>query len=222
MTGATLAYSFFNNTLYGAENKLGTGLNLGASSRGITFMNNILYGFVTGVTFATTTNINWDDYNNYFNNTTDIGTAAAWQKGPNDIALNPSFANVTQRTGATATTTAGNHLVQTGALFQTWGITPGVDYIYIKSGTGPATGVYGILSVDSETQITVDLTLTANATADKVWQITQGNNFNVGTNMKATGYPGVFPGAQTTGYLDIGAVQRQESTGGSGGSFTFS
>ncbi len=53
-----------------------------------------------------------------------------------------------------------------------------------------------------------------------VFQFTYGLNFNVGTNLKAVGYPGVFPGALTTGYMDIGSVQRQES-GSSGSSFTF-
>lgn len=215
-------YIVCNNTFYGAENKLGIALNLASSFKYMVFLNNIIYGFTTGISFVTTNMSNHDDYNNYFNNTTDIGTAAAWSKGKNDKALDPQFTNVVQRTGATATTTSGNHLVQSGATFQTWGITPGTDYLYIKSGTGTAVGVYGIASVDSETQITTDIAITANATADKVWQITQGNNFSVGTNMKAVGYPGVFPGAQTTGYMDIGSVQRQESTGGSGGSFTFS
>lgn len=41
-------------------------------------------------------------------------------------------------------------------------------------------------------------------------------DFSIGTNLKATGFPGVFPGALTTGYIDIGAVQRQESSSGGG------
>lgn len=41
-----------------------------------------------------------------------------------------------------------------------------------------------------------------------------GGDFSIGTNLKALGYPGVFPGALSTGYLDIGAVQRQEAGGG--------
>lgn len=42
-------------------------------------------------------------------------------------------------------------------------------------------------------------------------------DFTVGANMKAVAFPGIFSGALTTGYLDIGAVQRVEPTGGSGG-----
>jgi hypothetical protein len=41
------------------------------------------------------------------------------------------------------------------------------------------------------------------------------NNFSIGTNLKAKGFPGTFQGmnGNTTGYLDIGAVQRQEAGG---------
>ncbi len=39
-------------------------------------------------------------------------------------------------------------------------------------------------------------------------------NFAVGTNMKALGFPGTFPGGLSIGYLDIGAVQRRELGGG--------
>lgn len=45
-----------------------------------------------------------------------------------------------------------------------------------------------------------------------------GGDYSIGTNLKAMGFPGVFPPAAaiaTTGYLDIGAVQRQEAGGGS-------
>lgn len=42
-------------------------------------------------------------------------------------------------------------------------------------------------------------------------------NFTIGTNLKAAGFPGGFPSMLVTGYLDIGAVQRQETGGTSGG-----
>lgn len=45
-------------------------------------------------------------------------------------------------------------------------------------------------------------------------------NFAIGTNLKALGFPGLFAGGLSTGYLDIGAVQRQES-GGAGLSRVF-
>ena len=169
----------FNNTLYGAENKLGIGLAAAVSDNNITAFNNIIYGFATGADGNHTGTANTDDYNNYFNNTSDVSSTAQWQKGSHDTALDPAFSSVQQRTGSTATTTAGNHLVQSGATFVTWGVTAGRDYVYIKSGTGVTAQVYGIASVDSETQITADVTLTANATADKDRKSTRLNSSHI-------------------------------------------
>lgn len=167
---------FWGNTLYGAENKLGIGIS--TPNPHSVKMNNIFYGFVSGFGASDTAYGGTIDYNTFNNNTSDINAATTGTfKGANDIAVNPSFTSITQRTGSTATTTAGNHLVQSGATFVTWGITAGIDCVYISAGTGVTAGIYGILSVDSETQITVDITLTANATADKTWSITQGHNF---------------------------------------------
>lgn len=42
-------------------------------------------------------------------------------------------------------------------------------------------------------------------------------DFSVGANMKAIGFPGAFRGTTTTGYLDLGAAQRQEAGGTAGG-----
>lgn len=216
-SGGTLGVVIKGNTIYGAENVLGTCIkNSMGSPYNWLVEDNIIYGCVTGVSWATNKNGPWADYNDYFNNTTN---RTNFLTGDHDLAVNPGFTNTTQITGTTATTTAGNHLVQSGATFQTAGVTAGRDFIYIKSGTGVTAGIYGIASVDSQTQITTDITLTANATADKTWQINTGHDFSVGTNLKAQGYPGAFPAGLTTGYTDIGAVQRQESTGG--GSCTF-
>ncbi len=46
------------------------------------------------------------------------------------------------------------------------------------------------------------------------------NNGGGGAAARAAGYPGVFPGGLTTGYIDIGAAQHQDS--GGGGSTPFS
>lgn len=43
-------------------------------------------------------------------------------------------------------------------------------------------------------------------------------NFAIGTNLKALGSVGAIQGSGSTGYLDIGAIQRQEAGGGSYGS----
>ncbi len=206
-------------TLYGAENKLGIGLQQIVSGAAIQGKNNIIYGFATGAMSNSLNNNNYDDYNNYFNNTTD---ATLWSKGPNDTALNPQFAGLSQLTGTTATTTSGNHLVDTTVDFIAAGVVPGRDFLYIKSGTGVTAGIYGILSVDSATQITTDIALAANATANKVWQITvksAGNtSFNIGSNLKGLGYPSLFAGEIATNSIAMGAVQ---PTAVAGGAFTF-
>ena len=43
-----------------------------------------------------------------------------------------------------------------------------------------------------------------------------GGDFSIGANLKAAGFPGTFPGSSTTGYLDMGAVQRQEPAAAGG------
>lgn len=213
--------TFLNCTFYGAENKLGVGINVATTGTAVYFRNCIFYGLVTPVVYADLQTVTggFSNYNNYYNNT---NSNTNYPLGSNSLALDPQFSNVVQRTGTTATTntTLGNHLVDANATFVTWGITAGVDTVYISSGPGVVFTNYSILSVDSETQLTVGETILADATANHVWQITTGHNFNIGTNLKAQGFPGVFPGALTTGYMDVGAAQRQEqSSGGAGGFF---
>lgn len=52
-------------------------------------------------------------------------------------------------------------------------------------------------------------------TLDPQFTNAAAGNFAIGTNLKALGWPGAFPGGNSTGFLDIGAVQRQEAGGGS-------
>jgi hypothetical protein len=40
------------------------------------------------------------------------------------------------------------------------------------------------------------------------------NTASAGVACRAAGIPGAFPGGNTTGYLDIGAVQHQDAGGG--------
>ncbi len=163
------------NVFYGAENKLGVGIDIATGATNQVILNNIFYGLTTGIQHADSQTQALVDYNTFFNNTNDVSSTAQVQKGPHNIAVNPSFINATQVTGATATTTAGNHLVQAGATFITSGVVAG-DYVYVVSGTGVTAGTYMIQSVDSETQITTDIAITANATGDKVFQIAVGHN----------------------------------------------
>ena len=209
----------FGNTIYGAENKLGTGISHPAGVGIIRVANNIFYGLVTGISWTDVQTINYDDYNDYYNNTNDVNDITKWQKGANDSVLNPTFTNVTQVTVTTATT-SGSTLTKTGATFRTSGVTAGRDFVYITAGAGATAGVYGISSVDSETQLTLDIA-PGNSTNDVSAQITVGRNFAINTNLKSLGFPSSFPNTTTTSYVDIGGVQRQESGTGGGGSFTF-
>lgn len=51
-------------------------------------------------------------------------------------------------------------------------------------------------------------------TVDPQFTDAPNGDFSIGTNLKGDGSPGVFPGGLSTGYLDVGAVQRQEVAGG--------
>lgn len=169
---------------------------------------NIFADLTTGISTASNAKNSFGGYNNFYGNTTDVVT---WVKESTDTAIDPSFQGVSVVSGATATTAASNRLVQSGATFQTSGVVAGRDTVYIASGTLVTAGFYGILSVDSETQITVDITLTANATADKVFAITTGRNFSVGTAMKALTGPALAC-EQTVSYAEQGAAQRPEGS----------
>lgn len=133
-TGNMNGLTLIGNTFYGAETPAGTGVSLGDSFN-VIFLNNIIYGFTTGVTFSSQLDSSFFDYNNYFNNTT---ARTNVMTGDHDTALAPGFTDA------------------------------------------------------------------VNA------------DFRVGANMKATAFPGTFPGAGASciGYLDQGAVQRVEPTGG--------
>lgn len=216
VSGLTAPCLITNNTFYGAENKLGTGVYVTGSTAALYVLlkNNIIYGFSTGVNGDGLRTGPLDDYNDYYNNTNDVNNATYWQKGPNDITSNPQFVGVSQLTGSTATT-SGSVLTQSGADFSS--VVDGQDFVYLKSGSGVTTGIYGI-TAHTTTTLTLDIAPGTNATADKVWQITTGNNYAIGKNLKGTGYPGTFAGGLTTGYMDIGAIQRRE---GSETAYTF-
>lgn len=129
---------FLYNTFYGAETPAGTGFLAASGADRIFLFGNIFYGWTTAVSLNAVLSSNIGDYNDYFNNTTNLTNLAA---GLNDLAVDPAFTNAA------------------------------------------------------------------------------GGDFSIGTALKAAGIPGLFPGSSTTGYLDTGAVQRQESSGG--GSYTF-
>lgn len=202
-----------NNTFYGAEAKSsGSGLIIGSGSPSVRFTNNIFYGWTTGVNIGGANGSCSGAYNDFFNNTTN-GTN--YTLDGTDITVNPGFAGASQITGSTATTSAST-LTQAGGDFST--VTDNVDYVRVISGTGVTTGVY-LITGHSGTTLTTNNALGTSSGGDVVYVVGVGHNFAPGTALRATGWPGTF-GAETTSYMDIGAVQRQESAG-VGASYVF-
>lgn len=191
------------NTLYGSEAKTGIGVSLATGITDMRIIGNIIYGFTTGIVHADTQNIGYDDYNDFFNNTSN---SINWTIGAHSITSSPQFTSVAQYTGTMATT-SGNTLTDTSANFAN--VVNNQDFIYIISGSGVTVGQYLITSHTS-TVLTLDLAPGTSGVADKVYQITTGRNFGVGSNMQAQGFPGTFQAGLTIGYMDIGAVQRPE------------
>ncbi len=202
-TAANTVKQVINNcTLYGAENKLGIGVSAVSGVPDVAIMNTIVYGFVTGISFADAAMLGYDNFNTYFNNTADVSN---WIKGASTVATNPGFTSMGQYTGTTATT-SGSVLTDGAAAFTN--VVNNQDYVYIKSGTGVTAGIYKITG-HTATTLTLEEAPGTNATANKVYQVTTGHNFAVSSAMQALGFGG-FQLALSTGYMDIGAVQRKE------------
>lgn len=216
----TSTHNILGNTLYGSEDTTGIGFSLATGVTRPVFLNNIVYGFTTGVSHADAAHYSESNYNDYYNNDTPVTN---WPMGFNEQALNPTFTNVTQLKGTSATS-ATNVLTMSGATDLS-GVLAGRDHVYLSAGTGTgiALNVYGITAVNDGADT---LTLTSNITSSGAgtgitWQITLGNNFAIGTPLKALGFPGAFQAGFTTGYMDIGAVQRQEAGSSSGFAYSF-
>jgi hypothetical protein len=201
--------TILNSTLFGAvATPVGVGNQLANALGGGKYINNIFYGLAKGMEQLTAQQKSNSGFNNnFYNCTTDVTN---YTKDSTDIAVNPGFVSVTEITGTTATT-SGSVLTDSGADFST--VEDGVDYLRVVSGTGVTVMQY-LIDSHTSTTLTVNNTLGTSSAGNVVYVIRTGHNFAVGTNLKATGFPGEFPGSTTTGYLDIGAVQREEPAGG--------
>lgn len=208
----TSQVSLIGNTIYGAANKLGKCVDFATGTTDVRLINNIISGCTTGVYHADAQTVGTDMYNAYYNNTADTNN---WALGVGSITgTNPSFTSVTQLTHTGTVTSSTNVLTDTGADFS--GVTDNVDFVTITggSGTGFTTGKYLITS-HTGTTLTLSSNLTSSGSGSSItYEVTLGKNFAVGGSMAGLGIPGVFPAALTTGYMDIGAVQRSASGGG--------
>lgn len=106
-TGITASTFIWGNTIYGAETPAGIGVSLATGTTDVRILNSIIYGFVTGVSHADSQTVGFDDYNDYYNNTTDVTN---WTKGSNSIARNPQFGDA-----ANANFNVGTLLRDTGS-----------------------------------------------------------------------------------------------------------
>lgn len=210
---STQNQTIIGNTFYGREAKIGIGLNINhASSSNNKMWGNIFYGLTTGITVLTTKQgSNGGQYNNFFNNTTDVTN---YDKGPGNLAINPAFVGALQITGTTATT-SGAILTQSGGDFST--VTDNIDYLRVISGTGVTVGGY-LITAHTATTVTTNNALGTSSAGDVTYFITTGHNFAIGSALAGLGAPQFDFGLETTSYPDVGAVQRQ---GSSGGAFTF-
>ena len=215
-----------NNTFYGQEAKMGIGLNgTSIAQSNVRCINNIFYGLTTGILETTAiSNANQSFNNDFFNNTTD---AISWNKDISDLALNPNFTSVSQVVGTAGQGLASSKFQDTTQNFATAGVVANRDYLHITSGGTLTAGCYLITAITTTTNPNDTLTLNnspGTGTATGVYWITVGHNFQIGTNLKGLGFPSFTnaTGGQTTSYMDVGAVQRQEPAGGGGSTaYTF-
>lgn len=204
--GSSTNPNYVNNcTLYGHQTPTGIGVSIDAAATDTRVINSIISGFVTGVSHGATQTIGFDNNNCYYNNTTN---ATNWTLGVDSVTTNPSFANVGELTGATATT-SGSVLTQSGGDFST--VTDDQDCVYIVSGTGVTAGMYPITS-HTATTLTLGTAPGTSAVADKVWIILKGRDFSTNASIQAA--PSEFYGSPTVNSSKIGAVQPSASAAG--------
>ncbi len=206
-----------NNTLYGREAKIGIGIQMiTATTAGMFYFNNIIYGFTTGVSQVDApAQLGYGNFNDYYNNTADVANSF---KGTSDLALNPTFTSLTELTCLGTCSSATNVLTDSGQNFSS--VVDDRDFVNILgiTGTGSATGNYPIHSHTTTTLTLATpsgtaLNLTSSGSGSAItYSVRTGQNFAIGTNLKAAGFPGAFLGNATTAYLDTGGVQRQESS----------
>lgn len=183
----TGVYSFVKNTFYGAVNKLGLGFSFATGVVRPVIRNNIIYGFVTGVTHADTNTGGRDNFNDYFNNTNDVSATGQWQKGQSCIAADPLFSTAVQVTGTGATSSSGTFTDATKN-FTTLGFTTD-DYIQFVTATTATVGMYQITAVGTTT---LTLFPAPGTGSNIVWQatITRGGFAVTGSSpVKGVGFP---------------------------------
>lgn len=132
--------------------------------------------------------------------------------GANTVTNNTIFGKETSLVGtgilmANAATTIDN--IFSNNIIYGWATPIAQTTTQYKSNQGQYNDIYNNTNPVSNYSLDVtDLALNPTFTN------TTTHDFSIGTNLKAQAFPGVFNGSGSTGYLDIGSVQRIETGGG--------
>lgn len=164
-------------------------------------------------------------------------TGAGWSLGAVASSIIFCIFDTNGTNGVTSTAPA-SFLFLNNTIYNTTGasgdaliMTTPTHLTIIRNNIFANSGRYGVNATDSDSVNADNNCFYTNATAnrnnfpvgandktdvDPGFTNAAAGDFSIGTNLKAFGSPGAFPAGLSTGYLDIGAVQRQEA-GGSGG-----
>lgn len=86
--------------------------------------------------------------------------------------------------------------------------------VAVIEGITTSGNLYDHNNYSNNTADTTNVSKGPNATAvDPQFTNAAEEDFSIGTNLQALGYPGVYPGGTTESFVDIGAVQREEAGG---------
>jgi len=187
----------------------------GAASAG-QLLNNIISDFTTGYNNTSDTFTFFSDYN-IWNNTTERVNLT---KGDNDSAdlTDPGFTAPDKDFTDLVSDAASTSIVSSVARPFVQGTDEGL-VIIITGGSGFTVGIYEIASIDGSGNATLlSGEDTGTGTTGGEFTIPEDRNFSVGGNAKAFGFPGKWgDDSATIGFLDAGAIQREEPAGGAGG-----
>ncbi len=203
------------NVEYNTFNKCVTAYSDSGAPEDLYISNNIFNdSSIESITLGTASTSNLLNYNNFYGNTSDVTNIT---KRCGNIALDPEFTFVAPAgTDDSGVADKATSMVDTSENFVTLGVTVGKT---IYNTTDCSVGTITSISTTTNPNDTINFSggLTNGTDNDfdngDTYTITPGN-YAVGANMKAAGFPGTFPGGGSTGYMDIGAVQREEQGGG--------
>jgi hypothetical protein len=190
-----------NNTLKGG-NVQGVGVSVASGAGGARLVGNIITDFATGIS-ATTANTNqWSNWNDFFSNTTN---RTNWTAGASDYSADPGFQSVKVISGS-AGTVSGSVLTDAAADFTSF--VDNTDYVMFISGSGLTVTPGSILGTSHTTHSVTLATAPGGSGSNVNYVVVTGHNFLPGPNVVNKAFPGIFPGALTTGFLSSGAVQK--------------